>query len=90
MVKLLASDSLGSWIEGEGSGVLENSKGAGIRILLSASSEGMRLSGKGRLLGGKRGDGGALWTLLVDDSDGFLRLVYPLLSTIQLNLVKPV
>ena len=57
-------DSLGSWTEGASSGVLENSKGAGIRILLSESSEGMRLSGIGRLLRGKRGDGATLWTLL--------------------------
>lgn len=51
------SKTVGSGGEGTRSGVLENSNAGGIRILLSASREGMRLSGIGTLMDGRRGDG---------------------------------
>lgn len=45
------------------SGVLENSKGGGMRILLSASREGMKLSGIGRAALARRGVGMTVWTV---------------------------
>jgi len=45
------------------SGVLENSKGGGMRILLSAPREGMKLSGIGRAALASRGVGTTVWTL---------------------------
>ena len=60
---MLLSASGGSGVEAGRSGVLENSKGGGMRILLSAPREGIKLSGIGSAALGRRGDGTAFWTL---------------------------